>query len=242
MASCSKATAISSAFARRRLPNQLTYMEWTWEVSPATALAADRGRAHRLLVVPALFEEANKLRRFTVEVMRRLDATGIDSLLPDLPGCGESMAPLASQTPGTWRAAMAAVAAQWGATHLVAIRGGALVAPALPGWALAPVKGASVLRQMLRARVLAAREAGREESSEGLLAEGTTAGLELAGYPLGAQFIAEFQTLEMNISGFIETIEQARLGGPGLWLRAEPGEDAGQADALAALLAEGLAA
>ena len=31
-------------------------------------------------------------------------------------------------------------------------------------------------------------------------------------------------------------ITQAMLGGPGLWLRAEPDEDAGQADALAAII------
>ena len=48
---------------------------------------------------PALFDEANKLRRrHTVEVIRRLDAAGIDCLLPDLPGCGESLSPLAEQT------------------------------------------------------------------------------------------------------------------------------------------------
>ena len=31
------------------------------------------------------------------------------------------------------------------------------------------------------------------------------------------------------------------LGGPGLWLRAEPDEDASQADALAAIIAEHIA-
>ena len=153
------------------MANPLEYIKWQWAEGTATALAVNRGRAHRLLLVPALFDEGNKLRRFSVEVMRRLDAAGVDCWLPDLPGCGESLAPLAAQTPSTWRAAMTAAAEQFAATHVLAIRGGALVAPALPGWALAPVKGASVLRQMLRARVLAAREAGREESSEALLAE-----------------------------------------------------------------------
>ena len=40
------------------------------------AVAFDRGRARRVLVLPALFDEANKLRHFTVEVMRRLVPTG----------------------------------------------------------------------------------------------------------------------------------------------------------------------
>ena len=44
------------------------------------ALAFDRGRAQRLLVLPALFDEANKLRHFTVEVLRRLDVSGIDAV------------------------------------------------------------------------------------------------------------------------------------------------------------------
>jgi len=224
------------------LTNLLQYIEWMWDVRAEGALTADRGRAHRLLLVPALFDEANKLRRFSVEVMRHLDSKGIDSLLPDLPGCNESMAALASQSSSAWRAAMTAVAAQWGATHMLAIRGGALVAPALPGWALAPVKGASVLRQMLRARVLAAREAGRDESSEALLAAGMTAGLELAGYTLSSTFIKEFHNLEVEISSAITIIEQSTLGGPGLWLRAEPGEDPAQTAALASRICEGLAA
>jgi hypothetical protein len=224
------------------VPKELKYINWTWAGGVEAGLAADRYRARRLLLMPALFDEANKLRRFTAEVMRQLDDREIDCLLPDLPGCNDSMALLASQTPSAWRAAMTAAAAEWGATHVLAIRGGALVAPALPGWALAPVKGASVLRQMLRARVLAAREAGCEESSEALLAEGITSGLELAGYALSAIFMNEFQSLEMETSSTIAIIEHSRLGGPGLWLRAEPGEDPAQAAALAALISEGMAA
>jgi hypothetical protein len=44
----------------------------------------------RLLIVPALFDEGNRMRRLTVEVMRRLAASGIASVLPDLPGLQES--------------------------------------------------------------------------------------------------------------------------------------------------------
>jgi hypothetical protein len=69
-------------------------------------VAFDRGRTRRLLVCPAWFDEANKLRRFTVEVMRRLDNAGIDSFLPDLPGCNDSLAPAALQTLPGWRAGM----------------------------------------------------------------------------------------------------------------------------------------
>ena len=205
------------------------------------ALVCGWEREHRVLIVPALFEEANKLRRFTVETMRRLEAAGIGAVLPDLPGTNESLQPLEAQNPQTWRAAMAAAAAHFDATHVLALRGGALVAPPkLPGWLLAPTKGANVLRQMLRARIIARREAGVEETQDALLAQGREHGLELAGYRLGAAFLAEFAELEADTAGRM-TITPDLLGGPPLWLRAEPAESADQSDALAAIVAVGMA-
>ena len=98
-----------------------------------------------MLVLPALFDEANKLRRLTVEVMRRLDGAGVDSVLPDLPGCNESRQPLEAQTLDHWREAARAAATHCGATHVLTLRGGALTAPSeLPGWAYSPVAGRQV--------------------------------------------------------------------------------------------------
>lgn len=201
------------------------------------ALAFDKGREFRLLIVPALFDEANRMRRFTVEVMRRLDGAGIDAFLPDLPGCNESLQPLEAQTPATWRAATTAAAAHFGATHVLGIRGGALLTPArpLPVYHYTALKGASSLRQLIRSRILAARESGVSESQDGLLQEGFGQGLELSGFRLGAEFLREFQALVPE-AGATE-IAQDMIGGGGLWLRAEPGEDREQADALAAILA-----
>jgi len=205
------------------------------------ALCTGMERPRRVLVVPALFEEANKLRRFTVETLRRLERAGIDAVLPDLPGTNESLQPLEVQTPAGWRAALAAAVSFFDCTHVLALRGGGLVAPAgLPGWLVAPVKGSAVVRQMLRARVIAAREAGREETQDGLLEIGRRDGLELAGYRLGAGFVAELGELEAETGGRM-VVTPELLGGPGLWLRAEPGESAAQADALAAIVAAGLA-
>ncbi len=202
------------------------------------ALSFERGRATRVLIVPALFDEASRMRRLTIDTMRRLDGAGIDSFLPELPGCGDSCQPIEAQTPAIWRAAMAAAATHFAATHVLAIRGGAMVMPdGLPGWRYAPVKGASLLRQMLRARIMAAREAGRSETSEALLEQGKRAGLELAGYRLGAEFITDFSELEPADTPDLSDIEQELIGGAGLWLRAEPGEDRQQTDALAAYLA-----
>ncbi|SFG27861.1 hypothetical protein SAMN05518801_11364 [Novosphingobium sp. CF614] len=230
------------------------------------ALVFDRQRPRRLLIVPALFDEGNRMRRLTVETMRRLDVIGIDSFLPDLPGCNESLRRLQDQTPTAWLEATAAAARHFGATHVLGIRGGCLFTPpSLPCWHYAPAKAAAILRQMLRARMLASREAGREENREDLAAMARSTGIELAGYALGADFYREFEVMlpaaleqgtrnpnrdPLRTSGGeadfprdapATPITQDMLGGSGLWLRAEPDEDRDQADALAAILARGIA-
>lgn len=205
------------------------------------ALTFDRDRAARLLIVPALFDEANRLRRLTVEVMRRLDGAGIDCILPDLPGCNESLQPLEAQSTDDWRDAMAVAATHFGATHVLGIRGGCLFTPeTLPCWHYAPVKGASILRQMVRARILASREAGREETREELMELAAGHGIELAGHRLGADFVREFARSGPAGKENISEIGQDLIGGSGLWLRAEPDESPEQADALAAVLAVGI--
>jgi hypothetical protein len=202
------------------------------------AVAFDRGRERRVLVLPALFDEANKLRHLTVEAMRRLDEAGIDTFLPDLPGCNESVAALEDQTLQGWREAAAAAAGYFEATHVLALRGGALCDPAdLPVWRYAPATGASILRAMLRARVISSKEAGREESREALLEQGRATGLELAGYRLGAAMVRELEVAEPSGGAALANIAQSDLGGAGLWLRAEPDHDPAQAAALAAIVA-----
>ena len=204
------------------------------------AIACDRQRPVRLLIVPALFDEANRLRRFTIETMRRLDAAGIDSFLPDLPGTNESLAPLPDQSLATWRSAVTAAAAHFAATHVLALRGGALIAPALAGRDLAPTAGSAILRQMLRIRILSAREAGRDETRDGLLAQARHAGITVAGHALGPAMVRELELAEIPAGR--AAIAQSELGGTSLWLRAEPDEDPVQSAALAALVASGLRA
>ncbi len=212
-------------------------------ISNEMALVFEGAGTERLLVVPALFDEANRMRRVTVEVLRRLQAAGISGILPDLPGCNESTLPLEHVTPDDWRDAMASAARHFGATHVLALRGGCLVGPAfLPGWHYAPADGPAILRQMLRARILTAREQGVDETQESLLEAARDAGIELAGYRLSADFIHQFQSLVLESSPLISVIDQDMVGGSGLWLRAEPGEDRQQADTLAAIVAIGIRA
>lgn len=204
------------------------------------AVVFDKGRSHRLLIIPALFDESNRLRRFTVELMRRLDVAGIDSFLPDLPGCNESLQPLERQDTTDWTDAATAAARHFHATHALGIRGGCLFTPAgLPAWHYAPVKASAILRQLLRARILSAREAGREETRELLAEMAIVSGIELSGYRLGADFFRHFEKMAPDPGA--KTIPQDAVGGSGLWLRAEPDENSAQADALSALLAQGLA-
>lgn len=207
------------------------------------ALAFDRGRAHRVLIAPALFDEANRMRRLCVEVMRRLDRSGIDSFLPDLPGTNESQQDLALVELEDWRMALEAAARHFGATHVLAVRGGALLVPGkLPGWCYAPVKGASLLKTMLRARILASREAGREESIDKLLSQGFDLGLDLAGYALSGEMLRQLSEAVAAGNTNLSVLDQETIGGRALWLRAEPDEDPAQADALAAVIAVGCAA
>ena len=86
-----------------------------------SALTFDQARPFRLLVLPALFDEANKLRRQTVEVMHRLDLSGIDSFLPDFPGCNESTQPLEGQTLADWQCAAEAAQLHFEGTHCLTI-------------------------------------------------------------------------------------------------------------------------
>ena len=190
-----------------------------------------------MLIVPPLFEEMNRTRRMLVEMQRQLDALGVDSMLPDLPGCNESPQAFSAQSLGSWRDAMAAAARHFAATHVLAVRGGALVFPTnLPGWVLEPLKGSSILRQLLRARMLAAKEAGREESSADLLEQGRNHGLELAGYQLSAALVAGLDAAVPQDEGQV-VLRQAALGGIALWLRSEPGEDPAQSASLARIIA-----
>ena len=156
-------------------------------------LGFDAARAQRLLVIPPLFDEANKFRHQIFEIMRRIDTREVDCFLPDLPGCNESTADLMQQTLGQWRAA-----------------------------------------------IIRAREAGRDETSDGLLETARTEGIELAGWPLGAQLVRELEAEEATPTGAQIVIEHSDVGGQPLWLRAENDDDPEQADALAAIVAIGI--
>ncbi len=200
------------------------------------------GSGTRVLFVPPLFEESNRMRRTIVLAMRALADAGIAALLPDLPGQNESQIATVHADLLQWRAALAqAVGAEPGPVMIASIRGGSLIddgaAAAAAWWRLAPVAGASLLRAMLRTRVAGDRELGLSSSSDGLLADAAHAPLLLAGNALSPAMVAQLQAAEPAALSRLRTVvlgdgADAIAGAP-LWLRAEPGEDPAMAQAVA---------
>jgi hypothetical protein len=195
------------------------------------------GSPRQILIVPPLFDEMNRVRRMLAQAMRDLAGRGVGSMLLDLPGCNESGAALEVQSLATWHEAVADAAAQLGATHIASLRGGALVddSTALPQWRLAPAKGASLLKTMIRTRIAGDKEAGKATTEAELLAIAKTAPIELAGNLLGPAMVAELGTAEpaMRSNLTIRALGQD-ITGSSLWLRAEPQDDPAMSAAIAA--------
>jgi len=193
-----------------------------------------------ILIVPPLFEEANRTRRTLVLAMRALATEGFAAWLPDLPGQNESLVPLAEVDLDRWQDALADVAATIDGPLIAAsVRGGALIdhrAEAAAWWRLAPVGGASLLRTLMRARVSADREAGQTSSLESLQEQAQTTPLLLAGNLLAPTMVAGLGTSEAQAVAPLRSVGLGADGiaGTPLWLRAEPGEDSAMAAAIAA--------
>jgi hypothetical protein len=104
-----------------------------------------------------LFEEANRTRAFMVSILRALAELGIGSILPDLPGTGESVTPLESTTILHMQVAyneVVAIAAMEGSrAYGLGVRSGALLDTLglLVGrWHFAPQNGSDLLRELTR--------------------------------------------------------------------------------------------
>lgn len=213
---------------------------WTPQISGTEQLpeelfvSFDKGRSHRILLVPALFDEANKLRRFTLTLMRALDSFEIDTALPDLPGTNESSSPSRDQSLSLWKTQIRQFSQIFEATHCLTLRAGALLAPAsLSGWFYSALDGPRQLGTLMRSRVVESREAGQPQTREALLEIGQHEGLRLAGWELGAAMVKELQTAQFDRGHSYVPVSPSDLGGSALWLRAEPGEDKAQSEALA---------
>lgn len=194
--------------------------------------------ARHILIIPPLFDDMNRTRRMTVEAMRDLAQRGVRSMLLDLPGCNESEAALSWQSIASWQLAVSDAARQLEATHMVSIRGGCLLddVGGLPRWRLAPVKGATLLKTLLRARIAADKEAGVYTSADQLLADALEHGIDLAGHKLGTRMLLGLQDAVLAVGDNITEVSVTDVAGAPLWLRAEPGDSPAMSATLAARL------
>ncbi|WP_246202809.1 hypothetical protein [Sphingomonas lacunae] len=175
--------------------------------------------------------------------MRALAMHGTASVLPDLPGQNDTLLPTDKSSLSGWRAALQEFAARESGQLIVASwRGGALiddaVTNALGYWRMAPAAGSSIVKTMLRTRIAGEKEAGRTVTADEIRASATARPVELAGNWLSAAMLAE---LEAATPADVAPLRQVAVGagegklpGSALWLRAEPGEDAAMAQAMAA--------
>lgn len=171
--------------------------------------------------------------------MRALSALGTPSLLPDLPGQNDSLIATEDVRFADWRTALAELTAAEDRPLLVASwRGGTLIDDvainAIGWWRMAPIAGANIVKAMVRTRIAGDKEAGRQSSAEAIRASATQAPIELAGNFLSAAMLDALEAARPAPVDPLRQISPPQLGGSALWLRAEPGEDAAMAEAMAA--------
>lgn len=180
-----------------------------------------------LLFVPPLFEEMNRTRALLVGAMRLLAREGFACALPDLPGTGESERALEECSWGDWRDAVESSAAQLrGGRDLtvVSVRGGALLDDVADAahWRFSPIEGRSLLRDLRRA--------------------GLAGGGDNAGYPISPALqsaLADAAIAELPRCRTVRLASDpkpadAKLDGPAMWRRSEPGTSPELAEQLAA--------
>lgn len=171
----------------------------------------------QLLVIEPLFEEANRCRRLVAQILRQLEAAGIDAAIAELPGTGESPIDIADVRLSDWREAIA----QYRPRFVASFRGGALLDDGA-SWRFAPETGLRILRDLRRATLTS----GNSTLFAGhALSEGFLEDLESASPKGGAARTVRLETDPADAD--------AKVEGSSLWRRAEPGEDVALAEALA---------
>lgn len=217
------------------------------------------GPDHGPVVVVALplFEEANRLRAFAVTLCRLLAARGVASMLPDLPGQGESLVPPEDCSIREIAGGIAAASKAEGRTlYSVAIRSGALLDKLglFKGrWHFAPQSGPDLLRDLKRIKQAAIGSSKPLNDLWYLDAtasdDGSAPSIEVAGNHISVGLLTEltvaapWQPSDGSHLRIVRLDTDPRAAdrhvpGMALWRRAEPDTD----PALAALLADDIAA
>lgn len=189
--------------------------DWAGGREAMIRLGPDTGPV--VIIALPLFEEANRTRTFAATMMRALATRGVASVLPDLPGTGESLVATEAATLADWRSAFGAAARATGAAASVAIRSGGLIdTDVAHRWHLAPQDGAALVREFERLR------------------SGTT----IAGNRVHADLLATLAVAQPALARTVRLNDDprpadSRIAGAPLWRRAEPGNDLSLAEKLA---------
>lgn len=213
----------------------------------------------RVVIALPLFEEANRCRAFAASICRALAGLGVGSILPDLPGQGESALSTATMRLAELRAAFAAASGD----HGIAIRSGALVVDDRPCWLLSPQTGAELLRELARIKgdqtegelvTIAGNQIGRDFLADLATATHPGAGRGLismseAGQPFSTDTSQLGRGLRRGGSEASRTVRltsdarkaDRHVDRPALWRRAEPDTDPVLAQTLATDIADWIA-
>ncbi len=200
--------------------------------------------APTLLILPPLFEEANRTRFFLVEIMRGLAARGIASVMPDLPGTNDSPIATVDARFADWLAAIAALPVP---LATISLRGGALLDAAAATdrhWRFAPETGARLIRDMVRSTAMTSPLKANE-----LEMAARTVPSVLAGNAIHPELFVALEAAMPANAVNCRTVRleddpgdaDARVTGTPLWRRAEPDHDPTLAAALVADIAAWLA-
>lgn len=212
--------------------SRIEYYHWAGGREALLRFGPERGMLGTVVLAPALFEEANRLRSFTVALMRALAARGVASALPDLPGQGESIWKTEHAALDKWRTAIAAATASLGKPHLFAIRGGTLLdgeCQAAGRYHFAPVPGGDLVRDLIRSRQISAQENDEPFNPEDVRPPGPP--VELAGNILSRWLIDDLKSAMPRSADRVARPEtdarhaDLRLTGTALWRRPHPADD-----------------
>ena len=232
---------------------------YTWSGGTEAMLRFGPDQGPVVVAALPLLEEANRTRAFVVTMLRRLAQLGIACALPDVPGQGESLAPLETlsilQMQEAFAAAVAHVAANR-SCYALSVRSGALLdalSPLSGRWHLAPQDGPDLLRELARIKGIKSR--GTEPTDLWWFAEAMDGPedadppVEIAGNLISADLLTELTVKSrlahddagapmriVRLEGDPRPADLHFAGAP-LWRRVEPDNDR----SLAALLADDIA-
>ncbi|WP_236697578.1 hypothetical protein [Sphingomonas sp. Leaf357] len=203
-----------------------------------------------------LFEEANRTRAFMVSILRALAQREIGSILPDLPGTGESLTPLESMTiqrmQGAYEDLVSATDREGRRAYGIGIRSGALLdtlGPLSGRWHFAPQSGEDLLRELTR--VKQAELGIAKPLREMWFLDGSRTSAEIAGNSISADLLSTLAVEAYVVAPGTSrrTVRlmsdpkpaDVRVDAAPLWRRSEPDNDIALAECLANDIADWIA-